>query len=184
MGHVAEKVMQISAVPVMLCKSNATRGVDSEQGMSDRRMRSSNDDAKLTIICAVDSTSHLSRACFDLSARFARPGDWVQVVHVLERLIVYKPEDYISDGLARALSEITFMPAHPALGTVHESLRLFVRHSGLDQQLKSCTRGLAHESAAVRLMALQQLLDALQRAPRHEVRRGGSAQISHDCSRS
>ena len=84
MGHVAEKVMQISAVPVMLCKSNATRGVDSEQGMSDRRMRSSNDDAKLTIICAVDSTSHLSRACFDLSARFARPGDWVQVVHVLD----------------------------------------------------------------------------------------------------
>ena len=106
-----------------------------------------------------------------------------QVVHVLERLIVYKPEDYISDGLARALSEITFMPAHPALGNVHESLRLFVRHSGLDQQLKSCTRGLAHESASVRLMALQQLLDALQRAPRHEVRRGGSAQISHDCSR-
>ena len=95
-----------------------------------------------------------------------------QVVRVLERLIVYKPDDFISDGLARALSEITFMPAHPALGPVHDALRGFVQQSGLAQQLKSCTRGLAHESAAVRLMALQQLLDALQRAPSDQAWRG------------
>ncbi|KAL1524613.1 hypothetical protein AB1Y20_019502 [Prymnesium parvum] len=92
-----------------------------------------------------------------------------QVVQILERLIVDKHKSGMPDGLAHALSEITFIPDHPALATVHAVLREYVRHPGLAQQLKGCARGLAHESVSVRLMALQQLLDALQNENRSQL---------------
>ena len=38
----------------------------------------------MTIVCAVPSSGQLGRSCFDLSARFARSGDSVKVVHVLD----------------------------------------------------------------------------------------------------
>ncbi|KAL3931990.1 MAG: hypothetical protein SGPRY_000888 [Prymnesium sp.] len=93
-----------------------------------------------------------------------------EVVRVLEALIVHKESDIVSDSLARALSQITFMPDHPALGAVRRVLRRYSAKPGARHQLKECARGLGHESAAVRLMALQQLLSALQAARDKEAR--------------
>jgi nucleotide-binding universal stress UspA family protein len=82
MGHIAETVMQQCTTPVLLVKGLATPGLDSNEGMMRRRMRQSHDEARLTVVCAVTSEGDLSRECFDLSARFARTGDSVKVVHV------------------------------------------------------------------------------------------------------
>lgn len=88
-----------------------------------------------------------------------------QVVQILEHLIVKRPNEGNHEDMMTALADINFMPDHPALANVHVALQKWMQQPGLRQQLKGATRGLAHESAAVRLMALQQLLGGLQRAP-------------------
>ena len=63
----------------------------------------------------------------------------------------------IPDVLVRALGEIHFLPEHPALAPVHEVIARHVSPPELAAQLRSCARGLAHESGAVQRMALEQL---------------------------
>jgi len=88
------------------------------------------------------------------------------VVPILEMLVV-KPHESgcVSDNLARALSELIFVPEHPALKRVRATLAAhYTNQSELRPKLKGCLRGLQHESGAVRLMALGQLLEELHRA--------------------
>ena len=88
-----------------------------------------------------------------------------QVVAVLEAIVGREEADgERSDPLPRALGEISFLPDHPALARVHAKLRSHAPDFSLERQLRGCARLLAHESGAVRLMAVQQLLGDLRAA--------------------
>jgi hypothetical protein len=81
------------------------------------------------------------------------------VAPILEALVVTPHEaGNVSEPLAAALSELVFVPAHPALACVRATLaEHYTNQKGLAPRLKGCLRGLQHESGAVRLMAVGQL---------------------------
>eukprot|EP00967_Tisochrysis_lutea_P091079 scaffold130549_cov31-Tisochrysis_lutea.AAC.5 len=88
------------------------------------------------------------------------------VVPILEDLVVVPHEaGNVSDSLAAALSELAFVPAHPALARLRSILAThYTPKESLRQRLNGCLRGLQHESGAVRLMALGQLREELSNA--------------------
>lgn len=78
-GSVAMECLTKCHRPVVLAKELGTPCIGSEDGMLSRREGK----APGVILVAVDG-SPTSRRCFDLAYHFARPGDTVRVVHVLD----------------------------------------------------------------------------------------------------
>lgn len=102
-----------------------------------------------------------------------------EVVAVLEALLVPACKDGVDSGgahgrsgavaeaVVEAMGELSFLSNHPALVSVkqaleeHQQLRVHLCTDEPMSQLSACARGIAHESSAVRLMALSQLRKTL-----------------------
>ena len=87
------------------------------------------------------------------------------VVRILEALVIHPADEPPSEPLTRALGELTFLPSHPQLERVHAALARYApRSRDLRDQLRQCSRGVVHESRAVRAMAARQLLETIHPA--------------------
>eukprot|EP00964_Phaeocystis_antarctica_P098322 scaffold64350_cov68-Phaeocystis_antarctica.AAC.7 len=68
------------------------------------------------------------------------------------------------EPLRKALGEVNFLPDHAALGRVRAAQRRHAPPPEMTRELRTCARLLSHESGAVRLLAVQQLLGVLRGA--------------------
>ena len=70
----------------------------------------------------------------------------------------------MAEPLRKALGEVNFLPDHAALGRVRAAQRRHAPPPEMTRELRTCARLLSHESGAVRLLAVQQLLGVLRGA--------------------
>ena len=70
----------------------------------------------------------------------------------------------MAEPLRKALGEVNFLPEHAALGRVRAAQRRHAPPPEMTRELRTCARLLSHESGAVRLLAVQQLLRVLRGA--------------------
>ena len=70
----------------------------------------------------------------------------------------------MAEPLRKALGEVNFLPDHTALSRVRAAQRRHAPPPEMTRELRTCARLLSHESGAVRLLAVQQLLGVLRGA--------------------
>ena len=86
------------------------------------------------------------------------------VVAVLEAVVGREEAGEMPEPLRKALGEVNFLPDHAALGRVRAAQRRHAPPPEMTRELRTCARLLSHESGAVRLLAVQQLLGVLRGA--------------------
>lgn len=101
LGETASQSMVTCRAPVVIAKPKATSKMDTKRGMSDRAMNK----AAMTIVVPVDARM-ASQKCFDMALRFAKKGDIVHVVHVInsDKMMLRphaEPNELIGDSAVR-----------------------------------------------------------------------------------